>query len=108
MARSTTSTYTGRSVDPRAVGRELGVQALLTGQVVRNQNTVIVRLELVDAKDGARLWGEEYRRPQSELSALPGDLALAVTRRLHVRLMGRQEQRLARDYTRSADAYEQY
>jgi eukaryotic-like serine/threonine-protein kinase len=108
MARSTTSSYRGRSVDPRAVGRELSVQALLTGQVVRDKNTVIVRLELVDAKDGARLWGEEYRRPHSDISALPGDVAVAVTRQLHVRLMGGQEQRLARGYTRSADAYEDY
>jgi serine/threonine-protein kinase len=108
MARSTMSPYRGRSVDPRAVGRELGVDGVLTGQVVRDQNTVIVRLELVDARDGARLWGEEYRRPYSELSALPGDLALAVSRQLHVRLLGQQEQTLARDYTRSADAYEQY
>ena len=69
IARSTMSTYGGRKVDPRVVGRELGVQAVLTGQVLQRDNTVIVRLELVDVKDGSRLWGGEYSRPQAELFA---------------------------------------
>jgi eukaryotic-like serine/threonine-protein kinase len=108
IARSTMFTYGGRKVDPRVVGRELGVQAVLTGQVLRRDDTVIVRLELVDVKDGSRLWGEEYSRPRSELFAVPGDLARAVSRELGVRLRGEDERRLTRDYTRSADAYHLY
>jgi len=61
MARTTMSTYRGRDIDPRAVGRELGVKAVLTGEVLQDDNRIVVRLELVDVKDGARLWGRRVR-----------------------------------------------
>ena len=108
MARSTMVSYQGRNVDPRAAGRELGVEAVVTGQLVQEHDRIVARLELVDVKDGSRLWGGEYSRRPSELFALPGDLALAVSRELHVRVTGQQERTLRRDYTRNADAYQQY
>jgi hypothetical protein len=108
MARSTMLIYRGRTVDPRAVGRELGVNTVLTGQVIREDNIVTVRLELVHVKDGSRLWGGEYYRPMSEVFALPGDLALAVSRELRLPVSGHQQQRLTKDATHSAEAYQLY
>jgi eukaryotic-like serine/threonine-protein kinase len=108
IARSTTFSYKGRAIDPRTVGRDLRVRAILTGDVVRNEQSVVIRVELVDVGEGLRLWGNEYRRPISELSAIPRDVAVAVARELRTRLTGEQERRLARDYTRSTEAYQQY
>jgi hypothetical protein len=108
IARSTAFSYKGRQVDPRAIGRALGVAAVLTGVVARDEKTVVVRAELVDVNTGARLWGQEYRRPIEELSAVPRDVAVAVSRELRTRLTGEQQRRLARDYTRSTEAYQQY
>jgi eukaryotic-like serine/threonine-protein kinase len=108
IARSTTFSYKGRAIDPRTVGRDLGVRAVLTGDVVQNEQSVVIRVELVDVGEGVRLWGNEYRRPISELSAIPRDVAVAVARELRTRLTGEQERRLARDYTRSTEAYQQY
>ena len=107
IARSTSSRYKGTG-DPRSVGRELRVEAVLTGEVVKDDQIVIVRTELVDVKTGARLWGSEYRRSAAELATVPGDVARAVSQELRTRLTAEQARRLARDYTRSTDAYQHY
>jgi serine/threonine-protein kinase len=108
MARSTMSTYKNRSVDPRAVGRELKVEAVLTGQVIQEGETVIIRIELVDVAAGERIWGEQYRRPVSQVFALPADLAAAVSEEMRPRLTGEPKSRVTKYHTQNADAYRHY
>jgi eukaryotic-like serine/threonine-protein kinase len=108
MARSTMSTYKDRRVDPRVVGRELNVQAVLTGQVVQQGDGVIVRIELVDVAAGERIWGEQYRRPLSQVFALPADLAAAVSEEMRPRLTGEPKSRVTKYHTQSAEAYRLY
>src|SRR5262249_45090755 len=55
IARSTAFSYKGRQVDPRAIGRDLGVGSVLTGVVTLEDKTLVIRAELVDADTGARL-----------------------------------------------------
>jgi len=108
IARSSTFAYKGRPIDAPRIGRELRVRTVLTGQVARDGQTVVVLTELADVDTGARLWGNEYRRPISALPTVASDLAVAVSRELKTRLSGEQERRLTRDYTRSPEAYQQY
>jgi serine/threonine-protein kinase len=108
MARSTVFSYKGRTVDPRAVGKELGVDAVLTGDVVLQNDTIVVRLELVDVEDGARLWGEQYTRPISQLFALPGELALDVSSRLGVLVNPEERNALTKTHTRDSETYQLY
>ena len=107
IARSTSFVY-HNTADPRTVGQELQVRAVLTGDVAREDDVLVIRVELVDVGTGSRLWGNTYRRPASELATVPGDVARALSQELRTRLTGEQERRLARDYTSSTDAYQQY
>jgi serine/threonine-protein kinase len=108
IARSTSFLYKERHGDPRTIGQELGVAAVMTGDVSRQGETVVIRIELVEVRTGSRLWGGTFSRPMSELSSIPGDVAIAVSRQLRMRLTGEEQQRLARDYTRSPGAYDLY
>ncbi|MCA1817799.1 MAG: hypothetical protein LC746_15665, partial [Acidobacteria bacterium] len=45
MARSTVFGYKGKSVNPRAVGRELGVRAVLTGRVIQFGDRLVIKTE---------------------------------------------------------------
>ena len=108
IARSTTFLYKDRPVDPRTLGRQLGVGSVVTGDVSRQHETVVIRIELVDVNTGARRWGNEYRRPMSALPAIPAEVALAISRELRMRLTAQQQRRLTKDYTRSTDAYQLY
>src|SRR5262249_36593190 len=64
MAYSTVFRYKGVDIDPREVGRALGVRSILMGRVSQVGDNLIVRTELVDVMTGWQLWSEHYdRRP---------------------------------------------
>ena len=108
MARSTVLSFQGKGIDPLGVGRRLGVRAVLTGQVERRGDEVIVRAELVDVADGSRLWGGEYPRRLADSMAVRSEIARQITEGLRLKLTGAQRQRLARRETVSTEAYDLY
>lgn len=65
-ARSTIAGYKGHEIDPRQVGRELQLRALVMGRVLWQGDRLIIRVQLVDTADGSRLWGDEFRRGHSK------------------------------------------
>jgi serine/threonine-protein kinase len=109
MARSTVVRCCSTDVDdPRAVGRELGVQAVLTGRLTQRGETFAVSVALIDVEDGTQLWGTILHRPPRDLFTLQADIAHELTAALSVRLTREQKQRLARRHTASASAYRLY
>ena len=108
MSLNSVLRYKGREADARAVGRELGVEAVLTGRLVQRGEGLVVSVELVDARDNAHIWGEQYDRRLSELLAVQGELSRDVLEKLRLRLTGEEERRATRSYTANAAAYQLY
>jgi eukaryotic-like serine/threonine-protein kinase len=108
LARSTVFRFKGREVDPQEVGRTLKVQAVLTGQLVRRGNRLVLTASLLDVKDGSQLWGEQYNRELSELLVLERAIAQEIAGKLHLRLTGEQKRRLSQPLTTSPEAYQFY
>ena len=109
MARSTVVRCCNPDVtDPRAIGRELGVQAVLTGRLTQRGETFVVSVALIDVEDGAQLWGTVLHRPSRDLFTLQADISNELTAALSVRLTREQKQRLARRHTANASAYRLY
>lgn len=83
MARSTVFSLRGlAAADPVAAGRKVGVRAVLTGSVSQAGARLVVKAELVDTADGARLWGAEYGRPSADVFEVEAEIARAVSERL--------------------------
>jgi len=80
--------------DPRTVGRELGVRGVLTGTVQRKGDSVTVRIELIDARDNSRIWGNQYNRPMSEILAVQEEIAGELPTQLKLSLSSDQKKRL--------------
>ena len=108
MARSTVFRYKLSDVDARAVGRELQVDAVLTGRVIQRGDTFTVSAELVDVDDGSRLWGTVLRRPASDVPTLQAEITRELTDALRPRLTSDQKKRLSKRHTVSATAYQLY
>jgi serine/threonine protein kinase len=70
IARPTAFHYKRKDVDPRQVGRELGVAAVLTGKVRQMQDALNVQVDLVDAVTGTQIWGAGYDRNIADLVAV--------------------------------------
>ena len=75
IARATAFRYKGKDVDPRRVGRELQVAAVLTGKVRQMQDALNVQVDLVNAATGAQIWGAGYDRKIADLVAIKQAIA---------------------------------
>ena len=104
-ARSSVFRYKGKETDPKTVGKELNVQAILNGRVSQRGDQLILILELVDVQTENVLWSEQYHRNQSDLVALQGEIAREVSTKLRTRLTGVDEQQLTKTYTQNPEAY---
>nr|MDQ5872187.1 protein kinase [Acidobacteriota bacterium] len=108
VSRASAFHYKGKDVGARAVGRELGVRAVLTGRIVQRGDALSIRAELVDARDDTHLWGEEYNRRLSDILAVQEEIARDISGKLRQRLTGEEKKRLTKLYTENAEAYGLY
>ena len=108
MARSTVFHFKGKDIDPRDVGRQLGVRAVMTGRLLRQGDHLIVRTELVNVADGTQLWGAEYDRELSNVLGLQQDISREISEKLRLRLTGEEKKRLTGHDTTNAEAYQFY
>jgi serine/threonine-protein kinase len=108
MARSTVFRYKGQNPDPRVVGRQLDVKAVLTGHLRQRGNEYIVGAELVDVDDGAQLWGTLLNRRPSDVFVLQAEISRELTDALRLRLTRDEKSRLVKPHTINAVAYQAY
>jgi eukaryotic-like serine/threonine-protein kinase len=108
MARTSVFRYRGADIDPQKVGRDLNVRAVLTGTLAKHGDVLRVEAELVDATNGAELWGEKFDRPVSDISTIEEQIANDISDGLRLRLSGEEKKLLTRDSTRNAEAYQLY
>lgn len=108
IARSTSFHYKGKDIDPRRVGRELNVAAVLTGKVRQMKDALSVQVDLVDATTGVQLWGAAYDRKISDVVTVKQAIAREVTQKLQLKLTGEEERRLVKRDTSNAEAYQFY
>ena len=108
MASSTLSRYKRREVDPQAVGEELKVRAVLTGRVFHRGESLVIKTELVDVRDGSQIWGENYSRKFTDILALEEEIAREISGKLRLKVTGEDAERLTRRATESPEAYRLY
>jgi adenylate cyclase len=72
--------FKGKNIDPRELGRDLGVQFLLKGSVRRDSKSIKVTIQLLDTSTAEQIWGESYKRDQTaaDLIAVQEEIASEV------------------------------
>ena len=108
MARSTVFSYKGKDVDPRKVGQDLGVSAVLMGRLIQQGDNLTIRTELVSVADGAQLWGQQYNRKLTDLFAVQEEIAKEISEKLRLKLSGPERQQLAKRPTENLKAFQYY
>ena len=107
-ARDTVFRYKAQDKDIQIVGQELGVRAVLKGRLVHRADSLSIRVELVDARDGTVLWRDQYDRKVADVLAVETDISREISEQLRLKLSGADRQRLAASSTRNAEAYRLY
>jgi adenylate cyclase len=108
ISRNSSFSYKGRSVDVRAVGRDLGARSVLEGSIRRAGNRVRITAQLIDATNGAHLWADRYDRDLTDIFAVQDDVTRRIVHALKVTLSPAEKARLADSGTPNIDAYDCY
>lgn len=99
------SVYKGKTADLSQIGRELGVQYILTGSVRKAGERVRVSAQLINASGGEHLWAERYDRELKDIFALQDEITLRITQALQVKLTEGEQARIFGKGTNNLDAY---
>jgi len=100
--------FAGAAVDPVTAGRELGVDAVLDGNIQRDGDRVRVTVQLLRIPDGASLWTGKFDQRYSDLFAVEDSMAGALADGLILDLTAAERGRLMKRYTQNADAWQAY
>jgi serine/threonine-protein kinase len=105
---SVASYYTKDSRDVGQAGRDLRVQVLIRGRVSKQDDNIIVSVELIDVDQMKLLWGDSYPRKLGDLLKIKEDITRDIARHLRANITGEEQQRINKRFTRNSRAYQLY
>ena len=108
IARHSTFTYKGQTVDIRKVGEELGVRYVVEGSVRKSGRRVRVTAQLIRADTGHHIVAERYDRDLTDLFELQDEITHAIAGAIEPELLKFERERIAERPPQSEDAYELY
>lgn len=78
IARNSSFSYRGQSVDIRTVGKDLGVRFVLEGSVRRAGDRMRITAQLIEAASGNHVWAERYDRPVDDIFEVQDEITVNV------------------------------
>jgi TolB-like protein/cytochrome c-type biogenesis protein CcmH/NrfG len=108
IARNSSFTYKGRTVDVKQVGRELGVRYVLEGSVRKAGNKVRITGQLIEAARGVHIWADRFDGELTDVFDLQDRVTSSVVGAIAPKLEQAEIERTKRKPTESLDAYDYY
>jgi len=107
-SRSTVLRYKGSGIDPREVGRELGVGSVLEGSVRKLGDRLRITAQLINAVDGFHLCSEVYDRKLDDVFKIQDEVSEKIAEVLRLNLTETEKVQLSAIPTQSIEAYDYY
>jgi serine/threonine-protein kinase len=108
VPRSKVFQYKQNQTDLEKIGRQLNVQAVLTGKVMQRGDNLNIQTELVDVMADREVWGRQYNRKFSEIITVQEEIAKEVAQRLGLQPTSEEEKKLTKRYTGNPEAHQLY
>jgi TolB-like protein len=109
LVSRTTAMHYKRTRQPLSeIARELGVDGIVEGTVMRAEERVRISAQLINAHTDSHLWAESYERKLSDVLALQAEVAQAIAREIRVKLTPIDEARFAKVQPVDPPAYDVY
>jgi adenylate cyclase len=108
IARASTFTYKGQTVDVKKVGQELGARYVLEGSVRKSGHRVRVTAQLIQANTNHHIMAERYDRDLIDLFELQDEITHAIAGAIEPELLKFERDRIAERPQHSEDAYQFY
>jgi len=90
------------------IARDLNVDAVVEGTILRSGNQVRITAELVQVATDRHLWAETYESQLGDVLGLQSRVASAIVNEIRVNLTPEEQQRLASNRSVSGESYENY
>ncbi len=100
--------YQGNEVDPREVGRELRVHAVLSASFLRSGDKLRVTAQLLNILTGDILWSDRVDAQGDDIFALQDTIAQRILEGLRLELSDNEQEKLGRRATENPQAYEEF
>jgi tetratricopeptide (TPR) repeat protein len=101
-------TYKGTTKTLPQIARELGVDTVVEGSVLRQGNQVRITAQLIDARTDHHLWARSYVRDLNDVLTLQGEVARTIADQIRIAVTPEERARLARPRTVDPGAQELY
>jgi adenylate cyclase len=106
IARNSSFTYKGRSVDVKQVGRELGVRYVLEGSVRKAANRVRITAQLAETETGAHVWADRFDGVLENIFDLQDEITASIVSAIQPQLRDAELNRARRQRPKSPTAYD--
>jgi len=100
--------YKGKDVDVQQVGKDLGVDAMVSGRVVPHGDSIDVSAELTKVSDNTEIWGQHYSGKSSDLMSLQQQIAGDIAGQLRSQMSSEERQQVTKQGTTNPEAYQLY
>ncbi len=94
VPRSVVAGYKGKEIDPRKVGEELNVRAVVTGRMRRHGDIISIQADLIDLENVAQLWGQHYDHKVSDVLLVQDDISRDIFENLRLKLNVEEKKQL--------------
>jgi TolB-like protein/DNA-binding winged helix-turn-helix (wHTH) protein/Tfp pilus assembly protein PilF len=108
VSRTSAMQYKGVHKPLREIARELEVDAIVEGTVLRSGHRVRITAQLIDASREAHMWAESYERNLRDVLALQSELAQAIAREIQIKLTPKEKAHFQKVRPVDPEAYENY
>ena len=108
IARNTSFTFKGKSVEARSLGRELDVSHILEGSVRKSGNRLRITAQLIETVNGHHLWAERYDRELADIFDIQDEISKAIVEALKLKLLPAEKKAIEQRGTDNAEAYNLY
>ncbi len=108
ISRQSTMEFQGSSATPARIASELGVDALISGSVLRVGDDVRIIAQLLDARTNVQVWSDSYDGTAGEIFALQGQTARTIADQVQLALTPEEERRLQSSRSITPEAWDAY
>jgi TolB-like protein/DNA-binding winged helix-turn-helix (wHTH) protein/Tfp pilus assembly protein PilF len=108
ISRTSSMEYKGTHKTLSQIARDLNVDAVVEGTVLRSGDRVRITAELVQVATDRHLWAETYESHLGDILTLQSHVASAIVNEIRVKLTPEDQVRLATARPVSAQSYENY
>ena len=90
------------------IARELGVEGIVEGSVMRSGNRVRITAQLISARQDRHLWANNYEREMTDVLALQSEVVRAIATEIRAQVTPQENERLRATRTVDPEAYQNY